>query len=87
MQERYNSHLKNITIFNKIFLIQGSATGHIFCTHHLLKKKWEYSEQCISYLYTSRKPMIQVEGMPFVIFFLIEFGVCMKLLRLVKNVS
>jgi hypothetical protein len=44
VQERYNSHLKNITIFNKIFLIQGLATGHIFCTRQLLEKKWEYSE-------------------------------------------
>jgi hypothetical protein len=34
-----------------------STTDHIFCIRHILNKKWEYNEQCISYLSISRKPM------------------------------
>ena len=35
-----------------------STTDHIFCIHHILGKKWEYNEECITYLYISRNPMI-----------------------------
>ena len=34
------------------------TTDRIFCIRHILDKKWEYNEKCISYLYISREPMV-----------------------------
>jgi len=40
------------------FRSNGPTTDHLFCIRHVLDKKWEYNEECISYLYISREPMI-----------------------------
>ena len=47
-----------------------STTDHIFSVCQILEKKWEYNEASLSYLYTSRKPMLQIQGRSCKIFWL-----------------
>ena len=50
-----------------------STTDHIFCNHQILKKNGNTMRLCISYLQTSRKPMIQL-GKRFCIIFLLSLA-------------
>jgi hypothetical protein len=45
-----------------------STTDHIFSIRQILEKNGNTMRQCISYLYTSRKPMIQLGGRSCIIF-------------------
>jgi hypothetical protein len=57
-----------------------STTDHIFCTRQILEKKWEYSEavhQLKAYDSVRREVLYNI---------LIEFGIPMKLVRLIKCV-
>jgi hypothetical protein len=65
------------------FRCNGSTTDQIFCIHQIPDKKWEHNETVHQLLETSRKPMIQLGG-EVLHGILIEFGVPMKLVRLIK---
>jgi hypothetical protein len=40
---------------------QQSTTDQIFCIHQTLERKWEYNRWYISYLRSSRKPVIPLD--------------------------
>jgi len=60
-----------------------STTDHIFCIRQILEKKWEYSEAMHQLFIDFKKAYNSVRRE---VFFniLIEFGVPMKLRRLIK---
>jgi hypothetical protein len=88
VQERYSSHLQNTSVYfiKETFLIERSATDHIFCIHQILEKKWECSE-AVHLLFMDFKKAYDTVRMEVVYDILTEFGIPMKLVRLIKNVS
>jgi hypothetical protein len=78
---RYNSHLQNT--LKKQFLIERSATDHIFCICQTLEKKWEYSEAAhqlfiyFRYAYDSVRREVLYN-------IIIQLDMPIKLVRLIK---
>jgi len=58
-------------------------TAHVFCSCQILKKKWEYSEEVNQLFIDFKKPYDSVRR-EVLYNILIEFGIPMKLLRLIK---
>jgi hypothetical protein len=67
--------------------VDFNATGQLLIRYSAfvkyLRKNGNTMKQCISYLWTSRKPVIELGRRPCIIFSL-SFGTCMKLVRLVR---
>jgi hypothetical protein len=60
-----------------------STTDQIFCVHQILEKKWEYNETIHQLLINSKKVYDSVRRK--VLYnILVEFGVPMKLVRLIR---
>ena len=59
------------------------TTNHIFCICHILEKKWEYNET-VHQLFIDFKQACDSVGRKLLCNFLIEFGIPMKLVRLLK---
>jgi sorting nexin-29 len=60
-----------------------STTDHIFCIHQILVKKWEYNE-AVYQLFIDFKKAYDSVRRDVLYIILIEFGIPMKLVRLVK---
>ena len=60
-----------------------STTDLIFCIRQILEKKWEYNET-VHYLFIDSKRAYYSVGMEVFYNVLIEFGIPMKLARLIK---
>jgi hypothetical protein len=60
-----------------------STTDQIFCIRQILEKKWEYSET-VHRLFIDFKKAFDSERREVLYNILIEFGVPMKLVRLIK---
>jgi sorting nexin-29 len=60
-----------------------STTNHLFCTCQILKKKWEYTETVYQLFIDFKKASHSVRR-EVVHNILIEFGILMKLVRLIK---
>jgi len=60
-----------------------STTDHIFCIHQILEKKWEYNE-AVCQLFIDFKKAYGSVRREVIYNILIEFGIAMKLVRLVK---
>ena len=68
------------------FRLNRSTTDHIFCIRQIHEKNWEYSEAVHQLCITSKQLMIQLGVRSYIIRILIEFGIPMKLVRLIKCV-
>jgi hypothetical protein len=66
-----------------VFRRNRSATDLIFCIHQILEKKWEYNERVHQLLIDFKKANDTVRR-EVLYSILIEFGVPMKLVRLIK---
>jgi hypothetical protein len=65
------------------FYVNSSTTVHIFCIRQILEKKWEYDETVHQPFIDFKKTYDSVRGE--VLYNIpIQFGVPMKLLRLIK---
>jgi len=62
-----------------------SNTDHIFCIHQILEKKWEYSES-VHQLFIDFKKVYDSGRREVLYKILMEFGIPMKLVRLIKCV-
>jgi hypothetical protein len=60
-----------------------STTDQIFCNHQILEKKWEYNETVQQLFIDFKTAYDSVRG-EVLCNILIEFGVPMKLVRLIK---
>jgi len=60
-----------------------STTDHIFCIRHILEKKWEYNET-LHQLFIDFKKACDSVRKEALYNILIEFGIPMKLVRLIK---
>jgi hypothetical protein len=60
-----------------------STTDHIFCTCQILEKKWEYYE-AVHQLFIYFKKTYESFRRGALCNILIEFGILMKLVRLIK---
>jgi hypothetical protein len=60
-----------------------STTDHIFCIRQILEKKWEYNE-AVNQLFIDFKKAYDLFRREVLYNILIEFGIAMKLVRLVK---
>jgi hypothetical protein len=60
-----------------------SATDHIFCNRHILEKRWEYNEP-VHQLFIDFKKAYDSVRREVLYNILIEFGIPMKLVRLIK---
>jgi len=65
------------------FRRNGSTTDHILCIRQILEKKWEYSV-AVHHLFIDFKKAYDSVRREVVHNVLIEFGIPMKLLRLIK---
>jgi hypothetical protein len=81
---------KSIYIYIKLtgdrhcgFRHNRSTTDQIFCIHQILEKKWEYNET-VHQLFIDLKKAYDLVRREALYSILIEFGVPMKLLRLIK---
>jgi hypothetical protein len=63
-----------------------STADQIFCIHQILEKKWEYNET-VHHLFIDFKKAYDSLRREVLYNFLIEFGVPMKLVRLIKCVE
>jgi hypothetical protein len=63
-----------------------STTDQIFCIHQILEKKWEYNE-AVHQLFVAFKKVYDSVMKEALYNILIEFGVSMKLVRLIKMCS
>jgi hypothetical protein len=68
------------------FQCNRSITDQISCIHHILEKKWEYSET-VHQLFIGLKKAYGSERREVLYNILIEFGVPMNLVRLGKHLS
>jgi hypothetical protein len=64
------------------FDITDQTTDQIFCNHQILEKKWEYNETVHQVLIDFKKAYDSVRRE--VLYNIIEYGVPMKLVRLIK---
>ena len=64
----------------------SSTTDHTFCIPQILEKKWEYNE-AVHQLFRDFKNANDLVRREVLYYILIEFGIPMKLVRLIKNVS
>jgi len=60
-----------------------STTDHTFCIHQILEKKWEYNA-AVQQLFTDFKKAYDSVRREVLYNILIEFGIPMKLVRLIK---
>ena len=65
------------------FRCNRSTTDHIFCIHQILEKKWEYNE-AVHQLFIDLKKAYESVRREVLFNILIEFGIPMKLVRLIK---
>jgi hypothetical protein len=65
------------------FRCNRSTTDHIFCIRHILKKNWEYNET-VHQLFIDLKKSYDSVRREVLYSILIEFGLPMKLVRLIK---
>ena len=65
------------------FQCNRSSTDYIFCIHQILQKKWEYNET-VEQLFVDFKKAYNSARMEILYKILIEFGIPMKLVRLIK---
>jgi hypothetical protein len=61
----------------------SSTTGHIFCIRQILEKKWEYSDAVHQLFIDLKEPYVSVRR-EVLYNILIEFGIPMELVRLIK---
>jgi hypothetical protein len=66
-----------------MFRRNRSTTDHIFCNHQILEKKWEYYE-AMHQLFVDFKKAYDSFRMEVLYNILIEFGIPLKLVRLIK---
>jgi sorting nexin-29 len=59
-----------------------STTDHIFCSRRILVRKWEYNEAAYQLFIDFKKAYNSVRTE--VLYNLIEFGIPMKLVKLIK---
>jgi hypothetical protein len=67
------------------FRRKRSTTDHLFCIRQVLEKKWEYNE-AVHQLFIDFKKAYDLVRREVLLNILIEFGIPMKLVRLVKCV-
>ena len=67
----------------RVDLRNWSTTDHIFCIREILKKKWEYNE-AVHQLFTDFKKAYDSVRRVVLHNTVIEFGIPMELLRLIK---
>jgi hypothetical protein len=87
----YNILLVRLTPYAKeiigehqcVFRRNRSTSDHIFCIRQILEKKWEYNE-AVHQLYIDFKKAYDSVRREVLYNILIEFGIPMKLVRLVK---
>ena len=60
-----------------------STTAHILCIRQILEKKWEYNES-VHQLFIDFQKAYGPDRMEVLYITLIEFGITMKLIRLIK---
>ena len=60
-----------------------STADHIFCIHQILEKRWEHNEEVHQLIIDFKKAYDSVR-MEVLYNILIEFGIHMKLIRLIK---
>jgi len=65
------------------FQCNGSTANHIFCICQIFEKKWEYNE-AVRQLFIDFKKAYDSVRMEVIYNILIEFGIPMKLVRLIK---
>ena len=65
------------------FQCRRSTADHIFCIHEILEKKWEYNE-AVHQLFIDFKKAYDSVRREVIYNILIEFGLSMKLVRLIK---
>jgi hypothetical protein len=65
------------------FTLRWSTTDHIFSIRQILEKKWEYNE-AVHQLFIGFKKVYDSVRREVLCSILIEFGVPMKLVRLIK---
>ena len=65
------------------FRCKGSTTDHIFCIRQIPKKKWEYNK-VVQQLFTEFKKAYDLVRRDVLYNILIEFGIPIKLIRLIK---
>jgi len=65
------------------YLRNRSATDDIFCIRQIFEKKWEYNEE-VNYLFIDFKKACDSVRREVLHNILIEFGIPMKLVRLIK---
>ena len=63
--------------------VDFDLTGHILCIRQVLEKKWEYNE-AVNQLYIDFKKAYDSVRREVLYNILIEFGIPMKLVRLIK---
>jgi hypothetical protein len=61
----------------------GSATDHMFCIRQILEEKWKYNE-AVHQLFIGFKKAYESVRREVLYNILIEFGILMKLVRLIK---
>jgi len=66
------------------FQCNRSTSNHIFCTHQKLEKKWEYND-AVHYLFVDLKTAYDSVRKNVFNNTLMEFGIPMKLVRLIKS--
>jgi hypothetical protein len=68
------------------FRCNRSTTDHVFCIRQILEKKWEYNET-VHHLFIDFKKACDSARREVLYSILMEFGVPMKLLRLIRTIS
>jgi hypothetical protein len=65
------------------FNVNRSPTDHIFCIHQIVNEKWEYNE-AVHQLFVDFKKAYNSVRREVLCNILIEFGIPLKLIRLIK---
>jgi len=66
-----------------IISVDSDTKDHIFCIHQILEKKWEYNE-AVHQLFIDFKKAYDSVRRAVLHYILIEFGIPMELVRLIK---
>jgi hypothetical protein len=81
---RLNPYMYEVTGDHQCgFRCNRSTTDQIFCIHQILEKKWEYNET-VHQVFIDLKKAYDLVRREILYSIFIEFGVPMKLLRLIK---